>query len=123
MSPLQNIPGFRAVTISRFPLFAIVFAVVYAICYVFAVEKNYALFTYHPALGEFGLLVEKPREGPAMYWYGWLLTSGIVALIAGLIACALPSNSIKRLWSGWAWVVPAGVMIVISYLLRGYFLR
>jgi hypothetical protein len=37
-----------------FPVFAIVFAVVYAVMYVIAVEKNYALFTYHPALEEFG---------------------------------------------------------------------
>ena len=27
-------------------------------------------------VGEWGLGVEKPRDGPAMYWYGWLATSG-----------------------------------------------
>ena len=47
--------------------FAIVFPVVYAIAYVIAVENNYALFTYHPALEEFGFLVERPKDGPAMY--------------------------------------------------------
>jgi hypothetical protein len=106
-----------------FPVFAIVFAVVYAIMYVIAVEKNYALFTYHPALEEFGFLVEKPREGPAMYWYGWMATSGIVALVAGLIACSMPTRIKQRLWSGWSWTIPLGVIFVFGYLLKGFFTR
>jgi hypothetical protein len=107
----------------RFPVFAIVFAVVYTVAYVIAMEKNYALFTYHPALEEFGLLVERPKEGPAMYWYGWMATAGIVALVAGLIACFVPERVTKRLWSGWSWAVPVAVMFVLGYLLRGYFIR
>ena len=106
-----------------FPVFAIVFAVVYAVAYVIAVEQNYALFTYHPAIEEFGFLVEPPREGPAMYWYGWMATSGIVALAAGLIACSIPERLTQRLWSGWSWTIPLGVMLVFGYILRGYFLR
>ena len=80
-------------TTSRsFPVFTIVFAVVYAVAYVIAVEQNYALFTYHPAIEEFGFLVERPREGPAMYWYGWMATAGIIALVAGVIACLVPEQ-------------------------------
>ena len=107
----------------RFPVFAIVFAVVYTVAYLIAMEKNYALFTYHPALEEFGLLVERPKEGPAMYWYGWMATAGIVALVAGLVACFVPERVTKRLWSGWSWAVPVAVMFVLGYLLRGYFIR
>ena len=110
-------------TSSRFPVFAIVFAVAYAVAYVIAMEKNYALFTYHPALEEFGFLVERPKEGPAMYWYGWMATAGIVALMAGLIACFVPERVTKRLWPGWSWAVPLAVMFVLGYLLRGYFIR
>src|SRR5215471_10477312 len=106
-----------------FPVFAIVFAVVYAVMYVIAVERNYALFTYHPALEQFGFLVEKPREGPAMYWYGWMATAGIVALAAGLLACAIPTRAQQRLWSGWAWMIPLGTIAALGYLLRGYFTR
>ena len=62
-----------------FPVFAIVFAVAYAVAYAISVHNNYALFTYHPALNEFGVGVQKPKDGPAMYWYGWLATAGIVA--------------------------------------------
>jgi hypothetical protein len=104
-------------------IFAVTFAVVYAVAYVIAVEKNYALFTYHPALQEFGFLVQPPRDGPAMYWYGWIATSAIAALVVSLIACAIPEGMTKRLWSGWSWAIPVAVMIVFSYLLKGYFLR
>ena len=110
-------------TARSLPAFAITFAVVYPIAYVIAVEKNLALFTYHPALEEFGFLVQPPRDGPAMYWYGWMATSGIVALLAGLIARAVPEGVTRRLWSGWSWAVPVVVMIVFGYFLRGYFLR
>ncbi len=106
------------------PVFGIVFAVVFAIAYVVSVENNYALFTYHPAVGEWGAGVEKPRDGPAMYWYGWLATSGIVAALAGFLASRLlPEGISRRLWSGWSWVVPVGAMVAFCYLLREFFLR
>ena len=110
-------------TARQFPIFAVVFAVVYAGVYLIAVERNYALFTYHPAIEEFGFLVEPPREGPAMYWYGWIATAAIVALVAGLIACMVPQQMAKRLWSGWSWAVPVAAMFAFGYLLRGFFMR
>lgn len=106
-----------------FSVFAIVFAVVYSITYVIAVANNYALFTYHPAIVEFGAWTQPAKEGPAMYWYGWMATAGIAACAAGVIACYLPTRLTQRLWSGWSWVVPLGVLVVFCYLLRDYFLR
>jgi len=106
-----------------FPVFAIVFGAVYAVAYLIAVQKNLALFTYHPALNEFGAGVQKAKDGPAMYWYGWMATAGISASVAGLLACALPERLTQRLRSGWAWLVPLGAMVFFCYLLRGYFLR
>jgi len=105
------------------PTFAIVFAVAFAVLYLLAVENNWALFTYHPALEEFGWFVEKTKDGPAMYWYGWLLTAGIAAFIAGIVATRLPESVARRLWSGWTWAVPLAVLLVFCYLLRNYFLR
>jgi MFS family permease len=103
--------------------FAIVFAVAYAVAYVIAVQKNLALFTYHPQLVEFDLGVQKPRDGPAMYWYGWMATAGIAACAAGLLAGLLPERVTRRLWSGLAWVVPLGVMLAFAFFLRSFFLR
>lgn len=111
-------------TIPRsFPVFAIVFAVAYAVAYAVSVHNNYALFTYHPALNEFGVGVQKPKDGPAMYWYGWLATAGIVASVAGLLACYLPQRLTSRLRPSFSWAVPLAVMVFFAYLLRGYFLR
>ncbi len=107
-----------------FPVFAIVFAVAFTIAYVISVWKNYALFTYHPATNEFAFGVEKAKEGvTAMYWYGWITTSAIVASLAGFLACLLPQRLTERLWSGWSWVVPLCAIPVFCYMLRGYFLR
>lgn len=106
-----------------FRIFATVFAVVFPIVYVVAVEKNYALFTYHPVVNEFGLLAEPPKAGLAMYYYGWLATSGIIAFLAGIIASFAPERMAKRLWSGWSWLVPLAVILVFSYFLRGFFIR
>jgi hypothetical protein len=106
-----------------FPAFAVTFAVVYPVVYLLAVIKNYALFTYHPATEEFGLLVEPPKEGPAMYWYGWIATAVVSALIVGFIVSFVPERVRQRLWSGWSWAVPLCVMLFFGYLLRGYFIR
>ena len=102
-------------------VFTIVFAVVYSLAYVLAVYKNYALFTYHPALNEFGIGVEKSKDGPAMYWYGWMATAGIAASAAGALACLVPAA--RRIWPGLAWLVPLCAMLFFVGLLRGYFLR
>jgi hypothetical protein len=101
------------------PLFSVAFAVSYA----FAVEYNLAVFTYHPQLQQFVLGVERPKAGPAMYWYGWIVTSAVVASLLSAIALALPQAWTSRLWSGVAWLIPTAVMLFFVYLLKGYFLR
>lgn len=107
----------------RLQSFATVFAVVFALVYVIAVEKNYALFTYHPITYSFGPGVQAPGDGPAMYWFGWLATAGLSAAVAGLLACLLPQGLTRRLWSGLSWLVPLGVLIAFGWLLRDFFLR
>ena len=106
---------------SRAGTFATVFAVAFAVLYILAVWRNYALFTYHPALNEFGRGVQVPRGGPAMYWYGWLATAGLGAAAAGLAAALAPESLARRLWPGWSWVVPLAVMLLFVYMLRNYF--
>jgi hypothetical protein len=108
---------------ARVAAFAVVFAVVYALAYLAAVENNWALVTYHPQLGEFGLGVEKAREGPAMYWFGWLITAGIIAALAGIVAALLPERATRFLRPALTWVVPLCAMLAFAWLLRTYFLR
>ena len=109
-------------TIGRaFPVFSIAFALIY----IASVEYNLALLTYHPQVGRWGVLVEAPRQdqGPAMYWYGWLLTSTLGAGAIAALSLALPARPFDRVWSILVWVAPLAMIAVIVYILRGYFLR
>ena len=107
-----------------------VFSVVFAVVYLLAVELNWAVVTYHPATGTWGLGVEAakaPRQ-PAMYWYGWLLTSAFAAAAAGAVAAVMPREwadrlQLGRLWPGLVWAIPVICMLMVLFLLRGYFLR
>jgi hypothetical protein len=106
---------------SRFGVFAVTFAAVYAAAYYLVLINNWPLFSYGPATGEWTLFNRAASAGPTMYWYGWIATSAIVAAIAGLVACYLPGNLGRRLWSGLAWLVPLCSLAAIAHLLSGYF--
>ena len=111
-------------TASRtFGVFAIVFAVTYPIIYVISTEVNLALFTYHPALGEFGFGANRPRSGPAMYWFGWMSTSALCALVVALIAAYLPVRVTQKMPVTFAWAVPLAAMIAAAALMTKWFVR
>ncbi len=100
-----------------------VFSIAFAIIYIASVEYNLALITYHPQIFKWGWLAEAPKEGPAMYWYGWLLTSALGAGAVAGLSLALPSRPFDRIWSILVWVTPLVMFATIAYILRGYFLR
>ncbi|HEY7661656.1 MAG TPA: hypothetical protein VH934_00890 [Xanthobacteraceae bacterium] len=77
-------------------IFAVVFGAAYAVIYVISTEVNLPLLTYHPATGDIGLLYQPPGRGPAMYWYGWMLTSLIGASALALIATVVPEPWLQR---------------------------
>ena len=104
-----------------FAVFSVAFAVAYAVLYVLSIQYNLALFTYHAASEEFHWLVKPAADQPAMYWYGWLLTSALGAAVIGVIVAALPVAWTARIWPGLSWAVPLAVMLVFGYILRGYF--
>ena len=100
-----------------FPVFTAAFAVIY----VLAVQYNWALFTYHPKTGEWGWLAEPARNGPPMYWYGWLVTSTFGATAASLLSWPLVRRWPAQFWLGW--MVPLVVIFIFLYLFRGFFVR
>ncbi len=108
---------------SRLSAFTITFAVAYAIIYIFAVEQNWALFSYHPATGTFGTLTTRAPAGPTMFWFGWMLTAALGAAVAAAIVSFVPEGISKRIWPGLSWAVPVCVIVAFVYVLRGYFLR
>lgn len=105
------------------PVFLAVFGAAFAVIYVVAMEWNWAALTYHPRINEWGLGIEPPRNGPAMYWYGWLATSAAGAAVLGLAALGLHSVVSARWWLRLGWLVPAGAIVAAVYLMSPFFLR
>ena len=101
-----------------------VFAAVFAVLYVIAMELNIAAFTYHPRLMAFDIGTQPPRNGPAMYWYGWMTTAALGGMAAGLAAMLVLSRRLSaKLWLAIGWVVPAGAMVVAVYFMLPFFTR
>ena len=98
-----------------------VFSAAFAVIYIVSVELNWALFTYHPKIGQWGWLVEPSRDGSPMYWYGWLVTSTLGAAAASAIVLPFLKGRPTQYWLGW--IVPLLVIISVFYLFRGWFLR
>ena len=108
----------------KFGVFAIAVAIAYPVVYIVALEANLALFTYHPATGEWGFGPNSPRNGgPAMYWFGWMSTSALCALAIAVIVSCLPESMTQRLPAFLAWLVPLGAMITAAGLMAHFFLR
>jgi hypothetical protein len=103
-----------------FPVFGIAFAVIYA----FVLYYNWALVTYHPKLGIWELGVAPSRDGPAMYWYGFVLSSAVGALVVTAVAALIPENVRDRVsWPNLTWLVPLCSMVFFLWLLMPYFTK
>jgi hypothetical protein len=79
-----------------FPFLSVAFVIFCAL----SVEFKLVQFTHGPQLKQFALLVEPPKAGPEMCWYGWIGTSALGALLVSAIALALSRQLTKRIWSG-----------------------
>ena len=73
-------------------IFTIAFGAIYAVIYMICAEANLPLLTYHPVIGELDLLWTPEKRGPAMYWYGWMLTALIGASAVAFVATAVPER-------------------------------
>jgi amino acid permease len=110
--------------------FASAYGTSFAVFYVVALKFDLALFTVYPSLGVVLLGthhsgdVADPAVGfaaPAMYWYGWVATAALAALMTGLIAVALPARWAKGVWPAIVWVAPVAAMIACVYLTLPWF--
>ena len=88
---------------------AIMFTVAYAVLYAICTEFNLPLVTYHPVIGEIDLWRKPPRSGPAMYWYGWMLTSLLGAAALAFLSTFVPEAWLQR-------IIMFGVAAAVAYL-------
>jgi hypothetical protein len=76
----------------KIPVFALVFGIAYAAIYVICTEVNLPLLTYHPAIGEVGILWQPAKNGPAIIGMGGCLP----LRSAHWLSLSLPSPFPKR---------------------------
>jgi hypothetical protein len=59
---------------------------------------NYPLFTYWPAVRRFvwGYGAESAADGPNMLWYGWTVTTILIASALSVVAMFIPEHIIKN---------------------------
>ena len=94
-----------------FPVFSVAFAVLYLLATYF----NLALITYHPAIEELSFLARPAKAGPAMYWYGWIMTTAIGAAVAGAVATFVPDRCDRWLQRAILFAYVYAVLYVIVY--------
>jgi hypothetical protein len=99
-----------------------VFSAVFPALYLAVTYFNLALFTYFPTQEELHFLVQRSKDGPSMFWYGWITTAALGAVALSALSLALPDRIVARVWSGWTAVIAVLVMLVFVFLLRGWFI-
>jgi hypothetical protein len=99
------------------------FALTASILYVAAMEMNWAAVTYHPRLVDFDLGAQPSRDGPAIYWYGWITTSALGGILGGIVAAVLARQVSSRVWLGLGWVLPALAMAASLYFMMPFFTK
>ena len=105
---------------ATFRTFAVVFAIAAPVIYVICEMRNWPLFTYHPGTNrvDLGFSAAVRDQGPAMYWYGWTVTTLIGSAILGLIGAFLPDRIVKKIPLSLVWIAPLAAVPVLIYALR-----
>lgn len=103
-----------------FPCFSIGFG----ICYLASMYYHpmFTMFTYSPRLGTwFTGVPALGTSAPGMFWWSWLTTGLIGGIVLGGIALVTPETIRQKAWSGWVWVVPVALTVILAYIERTWF--
>ena len=112
-------------TSAKFKTFAIVFSLTAPVVYVLSELFGWPLFTYHPATNcvELGWAPGRSGEGPAMYWYGWVVTMVLSSSALGWLATLLPESAIKKIPLALIWLLPIVALIPLAYALMPFWTK
>ena len=109
--------------------FVFAYGAAFALFYAVAHARGLALFTVYPSQAIVLLGTHRSRDladpvldflAPEMYWYGWIASAAVGALVIGLVAALLPSR-LYGFWACCAWVVPPLAMIACVSLTLPWF--
>jgi hypothetical protein len=107
---------------SRIGTACAVFSASFGVLYGLTDVYRWPLLSYYPATGriEWGWTPETPDDGPAMYWYGWLLSSMLGALLLAGLSRLAPAALRRLIPMHICWWVPLLMVSVMAYTLRVY---
>ena len=110
---------------AKFKAFCITMGLAAPIVYVACEWFNLPVFTYHPATGRLALGFEAARsgEGPAMYWYGWTVTTLVASGLVGLLGTWLPERVVKKLPLALIWLLPTLAFVPLAYSLMPFWTK
>jgi len=103
----------------KFKAFAITFSISGPVIYCLSQYLNYPLVTYWPAIGRlvWGYEGARPGAGPNMLWYGWILTTILIASALGIAAMIIPERITNRIPLWLVWLLPILCVPYIIYSL------
>jgi hypothetical protein len=105
----------------KFRAFATTFSISGPVIYCVVQYLNYPLFTYWPAIGRaaWGFGPGGAATGPNMLWYGWSVTTILIAAVLGIVAMILPESITKKipLWLVWVFPILAIPYVVYSLMM------
>jgi hypothetical protein len=101
---------------SKFKTFATTFSISGPVVYCVIQYLNWPLVTFWPATNRLVWGYEGPRsgEGPNMLWYGWTLTTILIAAALGIIAMMLPERITGKIPLALVWIFP---ILAIPYVI------
>jgi hypothetical protein len=103
----------------KFKAFATTFSISGTVVYCLVQYFNYPLVTFWPATNRLVWGYEGPRagEGPNMLWYGWTLSTILIAAALGIIAMMLPERITSKIPLSLVWIFPILAIPYIVYSL------
>jgi hypothetical protein len=109
-------------SVIRYRTFVTIFSASFSLSYLLADVMKLPSFSYYPATHKltWGWSPATVDDGPAMYWYGWILSSLLVALGTSYICSILPTHISRRIPLSIAWIVPITLIPFLIYSLKFY---
>jgi hypothetical protein len=101
---------------SKFKTFATTFSISGPVIYCVIQFLNWPLVTFWPATDRlvWGYEGARSGEGPNMLWYGWTLTTILIAAALGIIAMQLPERMTRKIPLSLVWIFP---ILAIPYVI------
>ena len=106
----------------RTSIFWAFFSAIFSLAYLVADLFRLPIFSYYPATQKFtwGFTPSTMDDGPAMYWYGWILFAFINAIFVAFIIRCAPISLLRRIPISVAWILPTALIPLLLYSLKFY---